>query len=81
MEILRRHLVVTLLIKKLKKDPSGRDSVERAERNKSPLPYVGSVKHKTNDTKSSGSPGHSSPVAKVSPISKYLVILISICYE
>jgi len=55
--------------KKIKKD-NGRDSVERTtERTKSPLPFVGSVKHgKPTESKSVSSPGHSSPVAKISPI-------------
>jgi len=55
--------------KKVKKEAAGRDSVER---NRSPLPYVGSIKHKPADPKgsisSTASPGHASPVAKVSPI-------------
>ncbi|XP_066932643.1 transducin-like enhancer protein 4 isoform X2 [Clytia hemisphaerica] len=81
--------------KKIKKEPSGRDSVDRTqhereresreardreprdarereraelerERGKSPVPYIG--KHKPLDSKASSSPGHQSPVAKVSPI-------------
>jgi len=54
--------------KKVKKETSGRDSVDRTERPKSPLPYIGSVKHGKVVAESKISPGHSSPVAKVSPI-------------
>lgn len=73
--------------KKLKKEPSDRDSIDRVqhdreresrdresrdsrdrelERGKSPVPYIG--KHKPIDSKAANSPGHSSPIAKVSPI-------------
>ncbi|XP_057309503.1 transducin-like enhancer protein 1 [Hydractinia symbiolongicarpus] len=55
--------------KKIKKE-SGRDSADRTDRGKSPVPYVGSIKHakQSDSSKGAGSPGHSSPVAKVSPI-------------